>query len=150
MKWRFYLLTWLYSIVLNAVLATIALVWKWMIVIKNQPAVEIIGDALQDAKEVVVFSIPFSAPGLVALVLGAYLSEYFMAPRLRFVFVVVFCLSGTLAGYCLLWISLPGINLFREFLFFIPISLVAVVAALRINRRRFYKAFVPGGLQQLV
>ena len=149
MKWRFYLLTWLYSIVVNTVLATIALVWKSMIVIKNQPAVEIIGDALQDVKEVVVFSIPFSAPGLVALVLGAYLLDYFMAPRLRFVFIVVFCLSGTLASYCLLWLVLSMIP-FRELLFFIPISLVAVWVALRINRRLFYKAFFPGGLQQLV
>ena len=149
MKGRFYLLTWSYSIVINAVLATIALVWNSMIVIKNQPAVDIIGEALQDAKTVVLFSIPFSAPGLVALLLGAYLSDYFMAPRLRFVFVVVFCLSGTLSGYCLLWLVL-GINPFRELLFFIPISLVAVTAALRINRRLFYTAFVPGGLQQLV
>ena len=149
MKGRFYLLTWLYSIVINAVLATIALVWHSMIVIKNQPAVHIIGDALEDAKIVLLFSMPFSAPGLVALVLGVYLSDYFMAPRLRFVFVVVFCLLGTLSGYGMLWLVV-GINTFPELLFFIPISLVAVGAALRINRRLFYKAFVPGGLQQLV
>ena len=149
MKWRFYLLTWLYSIVLNAVLATIALVWKSMIVIKNQPAGEIIVDALKDVTVVVVFYTPFSIAGLLALVLGVYLSDYFMAPRLRFVFVVVFYLSGTLSGYCLLWLVL-GINPFHVFLFFIPVSLVAGAVALRINRRLFYKAFVPGGLQQLV
>jgi len=52
-----------------------------------------------------------------------------------------FCLTGALAGYFLLW-ALIGINPFNELPWFVPASLMAVLAALLLKKKLFYKAFI--------
>ena len=142
MKWRFYLLTWLYSVLFNIAFAAIMLFGQVILRTHYLPMAYDLRGALEDLYMVGMFSVPLSVPGLLALLLATYLSDFFMNPRQRFLFVTIFCMAGTQVGYILLW-AVTGINPFADLVWFIPLSIAAVLIALLIKRKHFYKAFIP-------
>jgi len=80
---------------------------------------------------------------LLVLILACNLTQFFMDAQKRFLTIVIFSLSGVFAGYLLLW-AVIGISPFREVLAGVGISCGSVLAALLINKRFFYKVFMPG------
>lgn len=141
MKWRFYFLTWLYSILFST--ACIGL-----LVFGVGPSYLSFGERVVFVVEQLAYigmlSFPFSMPGLLALILAPAATRHFADGKERFAVIILFCLLGTFAGYLLMWVAL-GYNPFgKSVLPGMGISFVAVLAALFINQRLFYKTFMPG------
>ena len=140
MKWKFFFLTWLYSVAINTIL--VALLTQG-----SPPSYLPFGEWVLKWIEGTAFigmlSLPFSMPGLLVLILASEGTRYFMDPRKRFTCIVIFCLVGVFAGYLLVW-GIMGLNPFSEVLVCVALSFGAVLAALFINKRFFYRAFMPG------
>ena len=148
MKFRFYLRIWLYSIILNVLLFTLTSLGETLLFTHQFPSGIVLKFLEEDILFVGLFSLPFSIPGLLSLLVSVGLSAYFMQAWQRLFFIMLFCLTGTLAGYFLLW-AILNINLFHEAPLCLPVSLAAVVISLLINRKRFYRTFGPEAPYQL-
>ncbi len=142
MKWKFYLLTWFFSVALNIGFVAVVLFVQAMLHTHQLPMRDEILNAGQDLYVISLFSVPFSAPGMLVLLAATYLSDFFLNRRGRFVFIIISCMVGTFLSYLLLW-GVTGLNPFSKLAWPIPVSLAAVLTALLIQRKLFYKAFMP-------
>lgn len=140
MKWKFFFMTWFYSVVFNTILLTFFIVWPLPSYLTFKEGAQ---EVLWQGGFIGLFSLPFSMPGLLVLILACNLTQFFMDAQKRFLTIVIFSLSGVFAGYLLLW-AVIGISPFREVLAGVGISCGSVLAALLINKRFFYKVFMPG------
>jgi len=141
MKWRFYFLTWLYSIILSTTCIG-------LLVFGIGPSYLSFGErvlyVVQQEAYIGMLSLPFSMPGLVTLILAPAATRFFTDGRERFTIIILFCLLGAFAGYLLMWATM-GLSPFgKDALPSMGISFVAVTAALFINQKLFYKTFMPG------
>ena len=141
MKWRFYFLTWLYSILFSTTCIS-------LLVFGVGPSYLSFGERIVFVAEQLAYigmlSLPFSMPGLLALILAPAATHHFSEGRERFAIIILFCLLGTFAGYLLMWAALDFNPFGKSILPSMGISFVAVLAALFINQRLFYKTFMPG------
>ncbi|HEY4150810.1 MAG TPA: hypothetical protein VGM41_17850 [Chitinophagaceae bacterium] len=142
MKWKFYLLTWVLSIAFNIGFVAVVLFVQAMLHTHQLPMKDELLNAGQDFYVISLFSVPFSAPGMLALLASTYLSDFFLNRRGRFVFIIISCMVGTFLSYLLLW-GITGLDPFSKIAWSMPVSLAAVLTALLIQRKLFYKAFMP-------
>ena len=139
MKWKFFFLTWLYSVAINTILMA-------LFTPGSLPSYLSFGELLgwlQGVASIGLLSLPFSMPGLLVLILASEATRYFIDARKRFTCIVLFCLVGVFTGYLLVW-GVLGLNPFRDILVCVVMSFGAVLAALFINKRFFYRVFMPG------
>jgi len=141
MKWRFYFITWLYSVLINTVLVSLLVSGTGP---SYLPFTERIAFVLEQMGFVGMLSVPFSMPGLLALILATGATHFFTDGSQRFSIILFSCLLGTFAGYLLMWVVLDTNPFNKTILPGLGLSFVAVVAALFINQRFFYKVFMPG------
>jgi hypothetical protein len=142
MKWKFYLLTWFFSVAINIGFVAVVLFVQAMLHTHQLPMKEEILNAEQDLYVISLFSVLFSAPGMAVLLAATHLSEFFLNRLARFVFIIISCMAGTVLCYLLLW-GMTGLNPFSKLAWLMPVSLAAVLTALLIQRKRFYKTFMP-------
>jgi hypothetical protein len=145
MKWRFYFITWLYSVLINTVLISLLVFGPGP---SYLPAGERVVFVLEQMGFVGMLSVPFSMPGLLALILSAGATDYFIDAGQRFSILILSSLLGTFAGYLLMWVVLDANPFDKAVIPGMGISFVAVLAALFINQRLFYKVFMPGYKKQ--
>lgn len=142
MKWKFYLLTWVYCIALNVAFVAIVLFAQVMLQAHIFPLKEELQEAGEHVWIIFLFSGPFSIPGILVLLFATHVSDFFLNRQQRFVFIIISCMTGTVLCYLLLW-CIMGINPFSKNELVVLLSLAAVCTALLIQRKRFYKTFMP-------